>query len=528
MQRKSKNLVIFLIPMVIACSVTIGFGGMITSTVNPIIPEILTEEVMPEAPVVETVVAEPEIIEIAAPDPVVVEEVAVEEPEVVIEEPVVRATSIMPIADATPAGWNVMLIEASGVYEYTIDLEFQAADNSYVAVPRLPDWAHPGPRLPRTVFSPGIDVPIVTPTAAPKINEDGTIWYRLTVWAKNGGEQTIVVNNAIDLDWIYSPPVMQVMEISSPFDLDRPTYRVTNLGEQPLIIIDVQVDSHTDSTDIEVLSGELVDIPDSYFLPIHLTTEVDHYITIFSNAGQYGPEKYVIKEQFLVTAADMNVGIGSERFGLTLRHVTKSVEMTVTACIKDSEGNLASPEETFVIDSNAHTTTDIVLKTLFVDAGADYQYVVTIDDVWTSTIVGVSLNHWADFTSLKNAGSDWEAIVNWDPVTADVITDVTGELSVFVALRKWDGDKLWDVEDSEGNEVVISEDLADGQGAELADGAATLLLAKPDSKNLGTEVVGGETWMTGYGAGYYFFTYMAPTSATNPWAERIGCPPEGL
>jgi hypothetical protein len=32
--------------------------------------------------------------------------------------------------------------------------------------------------------------------------------------------------------------------------------------------------------------------------------------------------------------------------------------------------------------------------------------------------------------------------------------------------------------------------------------------------------------MNAYGSGEYFFTFIAPKDAEDPWMERIGCPPE--
>jgi hypothetical protein len=521
MQRKSKNLVLFLIiPMVVACSAAVGFGGMITSTVNPIIPETITEEVIPEAPVEETVVAEPDIIEIAAPDPVVVEEVPIAEPEPeVVEEWVWRVDDP---ATIDLVGDNFVVGFPPGdprrmQYTITYTIENRQTDDSWYMVDSGSDILLSD----EDVLAGETLLPVPAPGG---VFDFGWVDYRVTVTVTNGETHVGVTEPPIPV-YIPAPADILVMTIDNGNYLPV-TILISNEGELPLFIDNIEIGSANNEVDQWIDAADPAWEVPATILP---TSVGIHTVSIYSNdpdpAENPARVLYEILEvpvaTFAVADADMAAGIGSERFGVTIEHDTLGVDYTVTAWIEDANTlELASPVETVVINSDGVDATEIDLKILFVDAGTDYQYRVVIDGELDETITGVSLNHWSEFNRLRNAGSNWEAQVKWDPVTVDV-----GDLSVFVALRKWDGEKLWDVEDSEGNQVVVSEDL---DAAALAEGEATLLLAKPDSKNLGTEVVGGETWMEGYGAGYYFFTYMAPTSATNPWAERIGCPPEGL
>jgi hypothetical protein len=522
MKRASKNLSVLLIPMVI-CSVALGFGGMIGSTDNPIQPVSIAEEVLAEAPVEEPVVEAPEVVEIATPDPVVEEpEVVIEEPEIVIEDPVieepVRAQSIQPIADATVDGWIVQFIQSAGVSAYTIDLSFQAIDNTFVNV-----WhAEDSGRLPPEVFDPGVAVPIVEPTSEPSII-GGNVTYRLDVWALNGGEQTVIKTEGIPVEWIYDVQDIEVVVETAEGNLEPPKITINNVGELDLFIDNIVTSvvgtpgSANNEVDQTIAGGASWEVPAS----ILGTEAATHQVDIYSDDPDEAKVTvlYLIEvpavASVVVAGADMDVGIGSERFGVTIDYDTLGADFTVTAWLEDADGTAASPVETVVV--NGAGTIEIDLKVLFVDAGTDYQYRVTCADVaWDETIAGVSLNHWSDFKKLRNAGSNWEATVKWDPVTVDV-----GDLSVFVVLRHWDGSVLRDLEEN----VVVSEEL---DADELAAGEATLLLAKPDTKTPGATVEGGETWMAEYGAGYYFFTFMAPTAATNPWAARIGCPPEGL
>lgn len=617
--KRATNLSIFLIPMVI-CSVALGFGGMISSTENPIIPEIVEEEVLAEAPVEEPVVEVPEVVEIATPDPVVVEEpeIVVEEPEIVVEE----TRSNDPL-DISLVG-NNYLIGFTTEPRQTYDLDYSVFEGAeidpfytnsrgltaeeivnevaVVPVPR-PDGAsgsvtirieadivNGGTQSGDKEFTVLADPNIVVNLAGMTLNVGGTgtiiisndgpgIWG-LDVTDISLGDGTsftvdipplsepLMNGESIDADVTAIAPGMDIVTITSddpdtpsitvtvntpqeinvppdldddPTDQEPPVVLIENLGFDLLVVTGIDLDLHY-STGVTFLVGvgQTKNLADELALHgISLpVTEGSHSITIWSN----DPDEPMVEvtydigpapvATFLVTG-DMAVGIGSERFGVSIEHDTLDVTYTVTAWLEDASGTKVSPEETTTIKSNGELlTTKIPIKIKFLDAGQDYQYHVEIEGVNTYTITGVSLNHWSDFESLRNAGTNWEAIVSWDPVAPEVLAaeDIQGEISVYVALRKWDGTNLWDVFDSEGEMVITSENLADGNEEELADGQALLTLVKPDSKNLGTTpVANGEVFMSGYGAGYYFFTFMAPTnSGPNPWADRIGCPPEGL
>lgn len=554
--------------MVIACSVTIGFGGMITSTVNPIIPETLTEEVMSEAPVVETVVTEPEIIEIAAPDPdpVVEEVVVVEEPDLVVEvknpdfnldiQWTWDGTDQFPGFEDSPkwiVSWGDPRIR--GVYRISVSV-YSGADlvtdpDTWCLLDTIEGYVEP--------ISPEVQVPVpVLPFTQVNIPKDGDGllfrivvegWEDVTTIPSTPADQTLSSDDYVQYQPTLDTTIREIPTYTDrpPFESDDPFWKI-QFGDDPgfgnynIILDGIEVATGTFRAGV----GVTIDFPAPSGQDTVLRSYGDRLFevivyTIEAIANNGVEEQQVTQESYLAVAeiidptisinlddTDMALGIGSERFGVVVDFDTRGMTYQVTAWLEDVSGIKVSTVETVDINSDVAPTAKIVLKTLLVDAGTDYQYVVQCPgiDNFEETITGVSLNHWSDFEGLSNAGTDWKAQVKWHPVTVDV-----GDLSVFVALRYWDKEnqELRDVFDSGDNQVVTSENLADGLGAELADGKATLLLAKPDSKNLGTEVIAnGDVWMSEYRSGYYFFTYMAPTSATNPWAERIGCPPEGL
>ena len=544
MQRASKNLSFVLIPMVIF-SVALGFGGMISSTESPIIPESITEEVLAEAPVEEPVVEVPEVVEITTPDPVVeeivVDEVVIEEP--VVEEPVVFRQSIVPPLPADEDGWIVVfdggrdpVLSYLIVQSFWTERGWEAFDTVWELVL--------GDPIPPEIYTDGVAVPILKPTSEPFIENDA-IDYKLTIDALNGGpQQEETIPQPIPLEWIYDAPQIA-------FDVDPvngiyepPQITVLNVGELDLFVQTIELETIVPETPGKSNYEPAETIPGGspgWVIPADwLRTGVGtHRVYFYTNDPDAQPWVTILYDivaevvAFVeITNEDMDVGIGSERFGVTIDYETLGVDFTVTAWLEDADGNPASAVET--IDGlNGAGSKVIALKVLFVDAGTDYQYRVVCDDVdLDETIAGVSLNHWSDFKKLRNAGTDWKATVRWDAVPLE------GDFSVYVSLRYWDADKqeLWDVFDSTDNQVIASEDLADGEGPELADGEAEILLAKPDSKNWGESgpdgtipVANGEVWMNTYNSGYYFFTFMAPNSPdSNPWADRIGCPPEGL
>jgi hypothetical protein len=543
---KVKTLPALLVILAVSMPATITLVAMgIEPTTAPVGPqvqaELIEEQVTSEAPADEAPPVEPEAVDLESPDPVApVEEVKTEDPVVPEpEEPATRAgdppgdpmTISIPRAENNLVLWEVDFNLAWEIWQYDVTISVQ--DNTD---PKNPVWVDlvtysdgTGPKGP--FYDDPIDFVVPKPpTSLPSQTE-----YLYWIWVDslNQGPHSDDLKYSIGIDWWPSPQDIEVtMTTVDPYN--PPIVTISNVGELPLTITDVSVDNTYYGPLAEVIAGG-----DSITLTemgIVLPGDVGmHSILITSDDPDEPnvPLAYAIlappEPTLTVVAADFAAGIGSERFGVTVDCNPEGKDVIVNVVLEAmSDGDDLSPVESIAITEE--TTVKIIVKTLFEDENGDeavpgalYQYRVwmTVDGVDEDPILieNVGLWHWSTFTGLRSVTGAWEAEVAWDTIQVQSLAG----FSVYVALRKWDGETLWDITDSGGNQVVVSQEV---EG--IAAGEATLLLDKPDQKVVGDEVVGGETWMAGLGSGYYFFTFMAENDAVDPWAERIGCPPEAL
>jgi hypothetical protein len=477
----------------------------------------------------------PEAVDLESPDPVA--EVKAE-PEPVPEaesepEPVVTRNPgpAYVINDPTEEGWIVHFIESEGVQAYIIE-EYFKAPKGHILLDTWEDDVRDDKT--RDFISGDVLIPLLTPTEDPEITSSGEVEYWIALWCINGGESEEDRYDMIPIEWIYDEQDIDVT--TDPADLSEPltappVITITNLGELDLSVDYVIIDDHSGVDPGLVLAGG-----ESADLGVELPADEGiHTVEIWSN----DPDENMVLVTYeieipvptlTVVAADFAAGIGSELFGVTVACDPAGKEVSVNVVLEAmSDGDDISPVEVVPVTAPV-SDLSIIVKTLFDDESGDeaepgvlYQYRVwmTVDgvDQEATLITNVGLWHWSTFTRLRSVSGAWEAKVAWDAIQVPS----TAGFSVYVALRKWDGETLWDVTDSEGEQVVVSQEV---EG--IAAGEATLLLDKPDQKVLGDEVEGGETWMAGMRSGYYFFTYMAENDAGDPWAERIGCPPEAL
>jgi hypothetical protein len=519
-----------LIILAISMPATISLAFMgIEPTTAPDVPqvqaELIEEQVTSEAPADEAPPVEPEAVDLESPDPVApVVEVKTEDPVPEPEEPVTKAPGDAVI---TWEGDIFRVTFPAGRRSQTISYLITISAISGPAIV-LADVTRP---VTRAEDSAGIiDIPVPPPEGDYKV-EDGMIEYTVDVIIVDGEDFTGV--NTFNIPAPLAPQDIEVtMQTINPYT--PPVVTISNVGESPLTITDISVDSTYYGPLAEViLAGDDVTLAD---LGIVLPADVGNHDVLISSDD---PDEPLVALAYLilappeptltVVAADFAAGIGSERFGVTVECDPAGKDVVVNVVLEAmSDGDDLSPVESITITEL--TTVKIIVKTLFEDESGDdaapgvlYQYRVwlTVDgvDEDPTLVENVGLWHWSTFTRLRSVSGAWEATVAWDAIQVQSLAG----FSVYVALRKWDGEQLWDVTDSTGNQVVVSQEV-EGIGA----GEATLLLDKPDQKVVGDEVVGGETWMTGLRSGYYFFTFMAENDAVDPWAERIGCPPEAL
>jgi len=517
---------------VVVVAATLGIEPTKPGVETPSPPELL-EEVVAEEPVVEESppAAEPEVVTIEAPP------VAVEDPVVAIEEPVapepepVRTQAFIPPGPATPDGWIVQLIAASGVSDYLIVESFKNVYGDWVVVG---EWVPPGGEIPPEAYDPGLIIDIKVPTETPYIG-DNLIPYRLFIKTINGGIQTLLINEPIPLEWIYAPADIQVtVDIVDPYTV--PGITIANVGELPLTITNIVVDSGNNEMDATLAALESTTVAD---LGVVLPASVGlHLVTIYSSDADE-PEvvvPYVIlappveEPSMEVVAADMAAGFGSERFGVTVAvdlGTAESVEVSVVVETMADPDALLSEVATVVVAASGEVF--IPVKVLFGEAsGALYQYRVTMvaggEVVAEEVVENVGLYFWSTFRSIAAKKDFWQVKVTWDnPLPA-------GDFVVYACLRYWDAATgvLYEVTDSAGNQVIDSANIKACDDGDEPRVQAVLKLMKPDTYVKVATSYDLTPWMGEYGSGYFFFTYMAWSGAVDPWAERIGCPPEAL
>jgi hypothetical protein len=524
------NLSAVLIILAISIPATVSLVAMgIEPTTAPSVPqvadELIEEQITSEAPADDAPPVEPEAVDLESPDPVTpVEEVKAEDPVPEPEEPVTRGPGdavITLVGDIFRVSFPPR--RRSDSIDYTISLKATSGPDIILAqvsrgITRAEDTA-------------GIvDIPVPPPEGDYDVDIDGNMAYTVDVNVHDGEDFTGTATFFIPAP--LAPQDIEVTMITvSPYD--PPIVIITNVGETPLLITAISVDSTYYDINASIVPGMNVTLAD---LGVVLPADVGMHSILITSDDPDEPNvalAYSIlappEPTLTVVAADFAAGIGSERFGVNVTCDPAGKDVIVNVVLEAmSDGDDISPVESIAITEV--TSVKIIVKTLFEDESGDdaepgvlYQYRVWLtvdgDDENATIIDNVGLWHWSTFTRLRSKNGAWEAKVAWDAIQVDSMAG----FSVYVALRKWDGEKLWDVTDSNGTQVVVSQTV---EG--IAAGAATLLLDKPDQKVVGDEVVGGETWMAGLRSGYYFFTYMAENDAVDPWAERIGCPPEAL
>jgi hypothetical protein len=533
------NLSALLVIIAISMPATIALVAVgIEPTTAPVAPQVADEPVVEELATVEAPVDEappdaPEAVDLESPDPVA--EVKTEdpvpdpEPEPEAEtradpEPTVPIFEFLSFENLT---WVVKFYAEWDIWQISVVQKVWDVKDWIV----LDEYTEAYDPIKGPFISGLYSFEVVDPPESLGIREE--YLYELEVTSYNGGVTSDSDTQIIPVEDLFAPQDIDVT--TDPADLSEPltappVITITNLGELDLSVDYVIIDDHSGVDPGLVLAGG-----ESADLGVELPADEGiHTVEIWSN----DPDENMVLVTYeieipdpclTVVAADFAAGIGSERFGVTVICDPAEKNVTVNVVLEAmSDGDDISPVE--VVPVTAPANLSIIVKTLFEDENGDeaepgvlYQYRVwmTVDgvDQNATLITNVGLWHWSTFTRLRSVSGAWEAKVAWDAIQVPS----TAGFSVYVALRKWDGETLWDVTDSEGEQVVVSQEV---EG--IAAGEATLLLDKPDQKVLGDEVEGGETWMAGMRSGYYFFTYMAENDAGDPWAERIGCPPEAL
>jgi len=260
----------------------------------------------------------------------------------------------------------------------------------------------------------------------------------------------------------------------------------------------------------------------------------DLYITAPSNNISINVELSV-PDEFEISAYDEDCGVGSEQFGVSIDY-TFSEDTYVSLVLEemdDIDGDLILNEDysttTEVLVGAGSGSLDLTADILFAEigtkgsttTGSHYQWKITAEGFDDIVVDNIGLWHWSTWNSIKNKGDYWECKLRYD----DILTDVSDSYTIYAKMMKWDGIDLIEIEDSMGQMVEASALIIDpDNGQEII-----VNIDKPDMKEESAITHNGEAWMNLYNEGYYFFSFIAPTTpTTNAWAERIGCPPEVL
>jgi len=221
-----------------------------------------------------------------------------------------------------------------------------------------------------------------------------------------------------------------------------------------------------------------------------------------------------------IDGADKAVGFGSDgQFGVTVSlNPPAGAHWTVHVALEDANGLLYSNVSS--ADVTGYTSLNLRLKVLFNAAGTTgdglsgtfyhYRVWVTQEDgsvVAEEEIDNVSIYHWSTWDG-------WN--VSWDAIP---MFNEAG-YNVYVKAAYWDAATglCYDSVDANGN-LIFSSAFIGQQPA-----AGEMSLSLPSYGTMSMMGYDASTFMAGYGSGWYYFTYVAPADAANPWAERIGCP----
>ena len=239
-------------------------------------------------------------------------------------------------------------------------------------------------------------------------------------------------------------------------------------------------------------------------------------------------QKQAISTGILVNAADMACGFGSDRYGVALSvDVTASQTWTVHAAIeemRDLNGDnltnaLYSNVSSAVVTGLANVT--LSLSILYCEAGrvgdgqsgTFYRY-----HIWANTQNGsITAEQYIDNVSL-NFWSNWDgANVTWDAIPQ---YNAAG-YNVYIKMAYWNQSTglLYDGVYANGTVITTSGYI----GQQPAAGEMSLPL--PTMGTMSSTGVDMSAFMSLYGTGWYYFTYVAQSYAADPWVERLGCPP---